>query len=221
MSAVIDVRHLVKRLGDHAAVDDVSFSVAESEIFGLLGPAGAGKTTILECLTGLRSRDAGDIEVLGADPRLDRADVTRRLAGWLTGAEAPNAQQLAETLTLYNSFYRDPAAWRRLADTAGVVGEHITANLSLAGIPQVVVFDDVTAGLGPHSRQDTWSTIESLRKGGAAVLLGTQSLDDVERLCDRVALLCDGRILVTGTPGAVGDEIRADPMLRAAFRTRL
>src|SRR4051794_27804539 len=165
MFAAIDVQHLYKRFGDRVVVEDVSFSVGQGEVFGLLGGPGAGKTTVLECLVGLRGRDGGAIRVLGRDPRRERAEVTR----WLGGeGEAGRSAELAPTLSLYHSFYRDPAVWRSLLDTPESIDR-----LALAGRPDVLVFDDLTAGLDAEARREMWAMVDSVRDGGTAVLLAT------------------------------------------------
>ena len=123
MPAVIDVQHLHKSYGDTVAVDDVSFTVHEGEIFGILGRNGAGKTTTVECIEGLRAPDRGQISVLGLDPRADRAELTQRLGVQLQDSRLPDGLQVAEALKLYSSFYRAPADWRALMDTLGLAGQ--------------------------------------------------------------------------------------------------
>ena len=114
MPAVIEVRNLHKSYGETVAVDDVSFTVHEGEIFGVLGPNGAGKTTTVECVEGLRKPDGGGISVLGLDPQRDRAELTQQLGVQLQDSELPERLRVAEALRLYSSFYRHPADWRAL-----------------------------------------------------------------------------------------------------------
>jgi ABC-2 type transport system ATP-binding protein len=192
MSAVIDVQHLHKRFGNRVAIEDVSFSVGEGEVFGLLGATGAGKTTVLECLVGLRVPDGGAIRVLGHDPCRERAEVTKRLGG---DVEAGRSRDLAPALSLYHSFYRDPAVWRSLMDTPESLDR-----LALAGNPDVLVFDNLTADLDAEARREMWAMVESVRDGGTTVLLATSCLDEAERLCDRVALIDRGRVAIIGSP---------------------
>jgi ABC-type Fe3+/spermidine/putrescine transport system ATPase subunit len=109
MSPVIEVRQLHKRYRDTVAVDDISFTVAEGEIFGILGPNGAGKTTTVECLEGLRTPDRGTVSVLGLDPRHERAELTQRLGVQLQDSQLPDKLRVDEALDLYSSFYRNPA----------------------------------------------------------------------------------------------------------------
>lgn len=218
MSAVIEVQHLRKSYGDLVAVDDVSFSVEEGEVFGILGPSGSGKSTIVECVKGLRSRDGGDINVLGIDPHQDRAEVTRKLDAQLRAGCSPEQMRLAEALSLYSSFYRDPADWGRLLAALGLAPEdeaaggaaELSTALPLIGNPQVAVFDELTTELDPRSRQDTWELIESVRASGLTILMVTRFLEEAVRLCDRIAVIDQGRIRASGTPAGLADHLRAE-----------
>ena len=120
MAAIIEVRNLRKAYGDTVAVDDVSFTVQEGEIFGILGPNGAGKTTTVECVEGLRTADRGEISVLGLDPKRDRAELTQQLGVQLQDSQLPDRLKVAEALDLYSSFYRAPADWRALLEVLGL-----------------------------------------------------------------------------------------------------
>ncbi|MEU6234606.1 ABC transporter ATP-binding protein [Kitasatospora sp. NPDC047058] len=225
MSVVIDVRNLRKTYGDVVAVDDVSFAVEEGEIFGILGPRGAGKTTIVECVEGLRDRDGGRIDVLGCDPRPARSGITRRIDARLQDGRAADRLRVAEALSLYSSFYRDPADWRRLVDAVGLTGgpggdgpsaglsgepdEQLAGVLAQVGNPQVAVFDELTTGLDRQSREDTWDLIEAVRASGVTILLVTEFWEEAERLCDRIALMDKGRLAVTDTPARLLERVRS------------
>jgi ABC-type multidrug transport system ATPase subunit len=123
MPAVIDVQQLHKSYQDTVAVDDVSFTVQEGEIFGILGPNGAGKTTTVECIEGLRTPDRGQISVLGLDPQRDRAQLTQRLGAQLQESRLPDQLRVAEALELYSSFYQAPADWRQLMEVLGITAK--------------------------------------------------------------------------------------------------
>jgi ABC-2 type transport system ATP-binding protein len=221
--AVIGVRHLRKRYGDTAAVDDVSFTVAGGEIFGILGPNGAGKTTIVECVEGLRRPDGGQINVLGLDPRRDRAELTQRLGVQLQDSQLPNKLRVAEALRLYSSFYRTPADWHALMDALGLTGkentgfgklsggqkQRLSIAMALVGSPQVAVLDELTTGLDPQARRDTWELIEGVRDRGVTIVLVSHFMEEAERLCDRVALLDSGRLVVVDTPAALAGQVQA------------
>src|SRR5690242_2844284 len=120
MPAVIEVQNLHKTYGDTVAVDDVSFTVQQGEIFGILGPNGAGKTTTVECIEGLRAPDTGRISVLGLEPRRDRTELTQRLGVQLQDSQLPERLRVAEALRLNSAFYRNPADWHALMDMLGL-----------------------------------------------------------------------------------------------------
>ncbi|MFF1463806.1 ABC transporter ATP-binding protein [Streptomyces sp. NPDC058330] len=210
MSAVIEVHHLHKKYGDVVAVDDMSFTVEEGEIFGIVGPEGAGKTTALECIKGLRNRDGGEIRVLGRDPRTERAEITRRLDEQLRSSRgAEDRTRIAEALSLYSSFYRGPDDWRRLMESLGLTDrpgpmseeERLSVALTRAGNPQVAVFDELTTGLDPQDRSATWELIEMVRDSGVTILLATPDRAEAERLCDRITLIDPPRIRPCPLPG--------------------
>ncbi|GAA2477623.1 ABC transporter ATP-binding protein [Streptomyces longisporus] len=222
MSAVIEVQNLRKKYGDVVAVDDVSLTVEQGEIFGILGPDGAGKSTTVECIEGLRKRDGGTIRVLGFDPYAERAEITRRLDVRLQDGTTSDRLQVAEALTLYSSFYRDPADWHVLVDSLGLNSgattgsgelscdqkQRLSMALALVGNPQVAVLDEITTGLDPHARRETWDTIETVRASGVTILLVTHLMEEAERLCDRVALLNKGRVAAVDTPSGLIQRIR-------------
>ena len=215
MTPVIDVRHLYKRYGDTVAVDDVSFSVQPGEIFGILGPNGAGKTTTVECVEGLRAPDGGTISVLGLDPRRDRAELTQRVGVQLQDSQLPDRLRVAEALELYSAFYRTPADWRSLLEVLGLAAkartpygklsggqkQRLSIALALVGNPEVAVLDELTTGLDPQARRDTWELIEGVRDRGVTIVLVTHFMEEAERLCDRVALIDTGRVVAVDTPG--------------------
>jgi len=213
----LEVRNLHKRYGHHVAVDDVSFSVDEGEIFGIIGPNGAGKTTTVECIAGLRTPDSGSISVLGLDPIRDRTKVRERLGVQLQESSFPDAIKVAEALDLYSSFYRDPADWRELMDLLDLTGkrstrykalsggqkQRLSIALALVGRPRVAILDELTTGLDPQARRDTWTLIERVRDTGVTILLVTHFMDEAERLSDRIAVIDNGRVAAVDTPAGL------------------
>ena len=181
MPAVIEVQNLHKTYGDTVAVEDVSFTVQQGEIFGILGPNGAGKTTTVECIEGLRAPDTGRISVLGLDPRRDRAELTQRLGVQLQDSQLPDQLRVAEALRLNSAFYRNPADWHALMDMLGLTSkgktpfgklsggqkQRLSIALALLGSPRVAVLDELTTGLDPQARRDTWELIEGVRDRGS------------------------------------------------------
>ncbi|MFJ1655494.1 ABC transporter ATP-binding protein [Streptomyces sp. NPDC088337] len=212
--SVIEVSELRKSYGGRTVVDGVSFAVEEGEIFGILGPNGVGKTTTVECVEGLRVPDAGRVRVTGLDPVADHEQVARVLGAQLQQSELQAKLTVREALQLYASFYPDPADWRPLAERLGLT-EKLTTRfaklsggqkqrlfiaLALVGNPRIVVLDELTTGLDPRARRDTWQLIEDVRAGGVTVLLVTHFMEEAQRLCDRIAVIDRGRIAALDTP---------------------
>ncbi|TDC10770.1 ABC transporter ATP-binding protein [Nonomuraea longispora] len=223
---IIEVRNLRKQYPNHVAVEDVSFEVAEGEIFGILGPNGAGKTTTVECVAGLRVPDGGTVQVAGLDPRRDRAGLRRVLGMQLQTAELPEKITVSEAMDLYASFYPNPADWSELIERVGLSGkrdtmfkklsggqrQRLSVALALVGRPRVAVLDELTTGLDPQARRDTWELVEQVRASGVTIVLVTHFMEEAERLCDRLALIDVGKVAAIDTPSGltaqVGDEQR-------------
>jgi ABC-2 type transport system ATP-binding protein len=228
MPSVIDVQHLHKSYRDTVAVDDVSFTVQQGEIFGILGPNGAGKTTTVECIAGLRAPDGGTIRVLGLDPRRDRTELTQRLGVQLQESQLPERLRVAEALALYSTFYQAPADWRVLMDVLGLADkaktrfgklsggqkQRLSIALALIGSPKVAILDELSTGLDPQARRDTWELIEAVRARGVTILLVTHFIEEAERLCDRVALIDAGRVVAMDTPSALADRAEVDQRIQ-------
>ena len=215
--AVIEVEGLHKAYGDLVAVDDVSFAVARGEVFGIVGRNGAGKTTTVECIAGLRVPDRGTVRVLGLDPVGDRDAVRQVLGVQLQSSELPERLRVVEALELFASFARRPVAiGALLADVgleekrdatfkslSGGQRQRLSIALALVGSPEVVIFDELTTGLDPSARRDTWRLISSVRDRGVTVVLVTHFMEEAERLCDRVAVIDAGRIVDCDAPSAL------------------
>ncbi|MYW93036.1 ABC transporter ATP-binding protein [Amycolatopsis rubida] len=227
---VIEVRNLQKRYRRKTAVEDVSFTVEQGEIFGILGPNGAGKTTTVECVEGLRSPDGGTVSVLGLDPRRDIRELRQRLGVQLQESQLPDRLRVGEVLDLFAAMYRSPADPGRLMALLGLTEQRntfyrklsggqqqrVSIALALVGSPEVVVLDELTTGLDPQARRDTWDLVEAVRAEGVTVVLVTHFMEEAERLCDRIAVIDAGRVVATDTPaGLVG---RAGGEQRIRFR---
>jgi ABC-2 type transport system ATP-binding protein len=225
---VIEVGDLSKRYRDQIAVRDVSFTVDRGEIFGILGPNGAGKTTTVEILEGLRRADSGAVRVLGLDPRRERDELTRRVGVQLQESQLPERIKVWEALDLYSSFYPDPANWEELLEELGLADkrntrfgklsggqkQRLSIALALVGNPEVAVLDELTTGLDPHARRDTWDLIEGIRDKGVTVLLVTHFMEEAERLCDRLALLDSGRLVAIDTPAGLVARLGSEQRIR-------
>ncbi|UFU05212.1 ABC transporter ATP-binding protein [Ruania halotolerans] len=228
---VIEINDLTKRYGPTAAVDGVSLTVRRGEIFGILGPNGAGKTTTVELLAGLREADGGTITVLGVDPQRDPAAIRERLGVQLQASRLPAKVRVLEALELYASFYADPADPHELMDQLGLTEkadvtfaalsggqqQRLSIALALVGNPEIAILDELTTGLDPQARRETWSLIEEIRDRGVTVVLVTHFMDEAERLADRLAIIDAGRIVAQGSPA----ELTAPPDGQRRFRMRL
>jgi len=225
---VIEVSGLRKAYGSVVAVEDVSFTVRPGEIFGILGPNGAGKTTAVESVAGLRRPDAGTIRVLGLDPARDGRRLRQRLGVQLQHATLPDRLKVWEALELFASFYRAPADWRLLieqwdltekrnasfASLSGGQCQRLFIALALVGDPDVVILDELTSGLDPQARLATWDLIRAVRDAGTTVVLVTHFMDEAERLCDRLAIIDEGRVVAHGSPRELIDGLGAQSSVR-------
>ncbi|OLT27257.1 multidrug ABC transporter ATP-binding protein [Actinomadura sp. CNU-125] len=229
---MIEVESLTKRYGDVLAVDDIGFTVEPGEIFGILGRNGAGKTTTVECIAGLRRPDAGRIRVLNLDPVRDRARLRRTVGVQLQNSVLPDALKVGEALTLYQSFYSkaaDPA--RLMADLnltslrdspygalSGGEAQRLSIALALIGKPRIAILDELTTGLDPQARRDTWDLITQIRDTGVTILLVSHFMEEAQRLCDRVAIIDRGRLAALDTPE--GLIARVDAPQRVHLKTQ-
>ena len=214
MPALVVIRDLQKNYGAVAAVHRASLTIAAGEIFGLLGPNGAGKTTMLECLTGLREPDAGQIEVCGLDARRQSGEVKQKIGVALQSTSLPDRITPREALRLFGSFYRErvepPELLARFAlsekadapfDTlSGGQRQRLALALAFVNRPELVLLDEPTTGLDPQARHDLHAEIARMKRDGCTVLLATHDLDEAEQLCDRVAIVHQGRIVAIGAP---------------------
>jgi ABC-2 type transport system ATP-binding protein len=217
---VVVVSHLHKQYGATVAVDDVSFSVAEGEIFGIIGPNGAGKTTTVECISGLRTPDSGSTTVYGLSPIDDRTELRGRVGVQLQESSLPPRIKVEEALNLFASFYQDPVNPDALIESLGIGDkrgtqfkklsggqkQRLSIALALVGNPRVAILDELTTGLDPDAQRETWKLIESIRDRGVTVILVTHYMDEAERLCDRVALIDQGRVAALDTPVALAAQ---------------
>ena len=235
----VEVAHLRKTYGSLVALDDVSFSVTEGEIFGVLGPNGAGKTTAIECAIGLRRPDAGTIRLLGLDPQTDRDRLHEIVGVQLQESAFPAKLRVGEILSMYRSFYRRPADVTELIEALGLGDkrndyyrslsggqrQRLSIALAFVGDPKIAVLDEMTAGLDPQARRDAWALVEGIRDRGVTILLVTHFMEEAERLCDRVALIDKGRVVALDNPAGLTALARGGKTVRflpsAPFDDRL
>jgi ABC-2 type transport system ATP-binding protein len=214
MDAAISVTDLSKAYGSRRVVDGLTFEVRRGEVFALLGPNGAGKTTTVEILEGYRSRDGGEVRVLGIDPARRATPLRSQVGIMLQEGGLSPGLKVQEAVRLFAAYYPDPEDPERLIDEAGLADrrttlikrlsggerQRLSMALALVGKPQLLFLDEPTAGMDPHARAATWERIEDLRAMGVTVLLTTHYIDEAEHLADRVAIVDRGRLVATGTP---------------------
>jgi ABC-2 type transport system ATP-binding protein len=212
------VRDLHKVYGDHEAVRGIDFDVAAGEVFGLLGPNGAGKTTTVEILEGYRARTRGIVSVLGQDPRQRSRDLRARVGIVLQSSGIYRHIKVREAIEQWARFYPAP---RDVDEVVAIVGleekadalartlsggqlRRLDLGLALIGDPELIFLDEPTTGFDPAARRAAWDTVRSLQDLGKTILLTTHYLDEAQALCDRVAIVKDGRILAVGPPAELG-----------------
>jgi ABC-2 type transport system ATP-binding protein len=211
----ISLRGLVKRYDAVVAVDSLDLDVRAGECFGLLGPNGAGKTTTLEILVGLQSATAGQVVVLGREWGEDDRSIRSRIGVSLQETRFPERLKVSEVVALFASFYprsRDPLSVIRevgLAEKAGAWTSKLSGGqrqrlalaCALVGDPELLVLDEPTTGLDPQARLAFGDSILSYRDRGCTILVSTHSMEEAQRLCDRVAIIDRGKVITVGSPG--------------------
>lgn len=240
---VVEIEDLVKTYEGRAVVDGLSLTVEPGEVLGVLGRNGAGKTTTVECVVGVRRPDGGRVRVLGVDPRAERARVQQVVGVQLQATHVHMSLTVAELVRMYRSFYHeglDPDGLvdrlglgsvrdTRSQDLSGGELQRLSIALALVGRPRLAVLDELTTGLDPAARRGIWGLVEEMRDDGITIVLVSHVMEEVERLCDRVAVLDAGRLaaldtpagLVRQVPGADGVSVRLhaplDPSLLRAL----
>ena len=219
--SVVRLEHVRKTYGRLVAVDDVSLDVHEGEIFGLIGPNGAGKTTTMECVEGIRSPDGGTISVLGLNPVRDAYALQERIGVQLQQAQLQKRIKVWEAVHLWASLYRKQhGQGEQLLEQLGLAEkrnawfmtlsggqkQRLFIALALINDPEVVFLDELTTGLDPQARHAIWELVRGIRARGKTVFLTTHLMEEAERLCDRVAIIENGRIVDVGGPAELVDR---------------
>ena len=216
----VRVRGLRKRYGDVTAVDGLDLGIRHGEVFGILGPNGAGKSTTVEILQGHRSRDAGEVSVLGADPAEGDRSWRARVGIVWQDESAPAELTVRETVGHFARYYpspRDPEetialvglaekADSRIKALSGGQRRRLDVALGVIGGPELLLLDEPTTGFDPAARRQFWELIRRLAAEGTTILLTTHYLEEAEALADRLAVVSAGRVVAEGTPGRLRDE---------------
>jgi len=219
--AAIRVQGLRKLYGSFEAVRGISFEVAPGEIFGLLGPNGAGKTTTVEILEGLRQRSAGEVSVLGFDPEKETGEVKDRIGVALQATNLPEKIKVQEAAELFAAFYTRSVAvddllrklqiWDKRNALYGTLSggqkQRLALALALINDPELVFLDEPTTGLDPQVRLEIHTLVSRLKEQSRTVLLTTHYIEEAERLCDRVAIIDEGRIAAMGSPRELQERV--------------
>ena len=224
MTSAIRVRELTKSYGGLRAVDGVSFDVAEGEVLAILGPNGAGKTTTVEILEGHRSRDGGDVSVLGVDPHQGGPGFRDRIGIVLQAAGVDRELTTREALELYGAAYSNPRpidelvelvelhdkADDRIVSLSGGQRRRVDLALGLIGNPELVFLDEPTTGFDPRARRRCWEVISNLPSLGSTIVLTTHYLEEAEYLADRLVVMSKGRIVADGTSVELRRSVASD-----------
>jgi ABC-2 type transport system ATP-binding protein len=223
----IEVSGLSKSYGPTAVLHGVDLRVGQGEIFGLLGPNGAGKTTTMGILTGFGDRSGGSVQVLGRDPVGAGPRWRSRIGVVPQNVGSFDELSVTEVVSHFGSLYPDPLpaevaiervglkekARERTSRLSGGQQRRLDIALGIVGRPELVFLDEPTTGLDPQSRRGTWDLVRSLADDGTTVLLTTHYLDEVEALCDRIAILLRGKVAEEGSPEDIGGRSKGDVLI--------
>ncbi len=224
MDNPIEVEGLKKSYGSFAAVKGIDFEVRAGEVFGLLGPNGAGKTTTVEILEGLRTRSGGRVSVLGYDPEVQTTQLKDRLGVCLQATNLQEKMKVREAIEVFSSLYtrtvdtaqllRRLQLWEKrealYMHLSGGQKQRLALALALLNDPQALFLDEPSAGLDPQARLEIHELVQDLRREQRTILLTTHYIEEAEKLCDRVAIIDEGRIIAIGTPRQIQEKTLSD-----------
>ena len=213
----VSVRNLTKSFGNRKVVDDLSFDVQKGEVFALLGHNGAGKSTTIDLILGLKAADGGSAKILGMDAAKHRKQVFERVGVQLQNTQYQPNITVEEASIEYASLYAAPADYPALLEQFGLAplrksfvsklsgGERqkLSVVLALIGDPEIVFLDELTTGLDVVARREVWRSLKQLKDLGLTIFLTTHYMDEAEALCDRVCIIKSGEKVAEGTIGEV------------------
>ena len=215
--AYVSVKNLTKSFGNRRVVDDLTFDVQKGEVFALLGHNGAGKSTTIDLILGLKSPDGGSAQIFGIDAARHRRQVFERVGVQLQNTHYQPSITVEEACIEYASLYADPADYPQLLHQFGLDGlrrsfvsklsggerQKLSVVLALIGSPELVFLDELTTGLDVVARREVWRTLKQLKEQGLTIFLTTHYMEEAEALCDRVCIIRSGRKVAEGSVGEV------------------
>lgn len=222
METVIEVKELSKSYAHIKAVENVNFSIGRSEVFGLLGANGAGKSTTIECILGTKNQDSGTVSILGTNPQLDRKRLFEKVGVQFQEANYQEKITVAELCEVTQSLYKAPSGYLNLlkrfeledklkspvSELSGGQKQRLFIVLALIPDPEIVVLDELTTGLDTRARREVWKCLTNMHAKGLTILLTSHFMDEVEALCDRIMILKNGKSVFCGT---VQEAVAASP----------
>lgn len=226
----ISVRNLRKTYDRVEAVAGINLDIRTGEVFGLLGPNGAGKTTTVEILEGLRQRTSGDVSVLGFDPGTHAREIKERIGVCLQATNLPDKIKVVEALELFAAFYERHGdantilkrlqLWEKrnafYSTLSGGQKQRVALALALLNDPALLFLDEPTTGLDPQVRLEIHNLILELKQDKRTILLTTHYIEEAERLCDRVAIVDQGKIIAFGTPRELQENTLGESIIEIA-----
>jgi ABC-2 type transport system ATP-binding protein len=220
---IISVKNLKKNYGNFEAVKGISFDVMEGEIFGLLGPNGAGKSTTLEIMETLREKSAGEVMVGGFNLDKDKASIKKIIGVQLQTSGFYPGLNLIELIHLFGGLYNqqvnpmellkkvnlEEKAKSKFKEMSGGQKQRFSIATTIINKPKIIFLDEPTTGLDPQARRNLWDLIRDIRSNGTTVIITTHYMDEAEQLCDRIAIMDEGRIIKLDSPDKMIDELVA------------
>ena len=221
---IISVKNLKKNYGSFEAVKGISFDVYEGEIFGLLGPNGAGKSTTLEIIETLRQKTSGEVIVDGMNLDAEPDNIKKIIGVQLQSSGFYPGLRLVELINLFGGLYNrqvEPMELLRLVnledkaknkykELSGGQKQRFSIATTLINKPKIVFLDEPTTGLDPQARRNLWQLIKDIQSKGATVIITTHYMDEAEQLCDRIAILDEGKIIALASPDKMIDDLVAN-----------
>ncbi|TXC92955.1 ABC transporter ATP-binding protein [Metabacillus litoralis] len=214
MNTVIEVEHIVKNYGSVKAVDGISLSVNKGEILGIIGANGAGKSTTLEMMMGLRKPDSGSVTVLGLDMKHSADEIKQKIGIQLQQTSLYDRIKVKEALTLFSSYYDKKRDQKEIIQTLGLEPylnkyvknlsggwqQRTSLALALVNDPDIIFLDEPTTGLDPQARLELWNCLNKYRSEGKTLILSTHYMDEAQRHCDRIAIIKKGKLVACDVP---------------------